>query len=192
MRLTRADQQLLEREAELAQLEATLAGAPEGEGRLIVLEAAAGLGKTRLVEAAIAQAEERRMIALTARGTELERDYAFGVVHQLFEPAIMGAGERGREALFGGAAALARPLFETPDQPRPAPPDPAFATLHGLYWLLANLASERPLLLALDDAQWADGASLRFLSFLLPRLAELPLALLVALRTAEPGSERPE
>ena len=54
-----------------------------------------------------------------------------------------------------------------------ARPDPSFAVLHGLYWLCADLATERPLALVVDDAHWADGASLRFLAFLLPRLEEL-------------------
>ena len=42
------------------------------------------------------------------------------------------------------------------------PQDASFAALHGLYWLAANLARERPLLLAIDDAQWSDDASLRY------------------------------
>src|SRR5262249_39290611 len=57
--------------------------------------------------------------------------------------------------------------------------------LHGLYWLCANLAAERPVALVLDDAQWADVASLRFLAFLLPRAEELRIALFLAARPAE-------
>jgi hypothetical protein len=55
------------------------------------------------------------------------------------------------------------------------------AALHGLYWLAANLAARAPLLLTLDDAHWADVASLRWLSYLHQRLADLPI--LVALTT---------
>ena len=69
-------------------------------------------------------------------------------------------------------------------------PDPSFAVLHGLYWLCANLASERPLALVVDDAHWADGASLRFLAFLLPRLEELHIAVLLGARPAEAGERR--
>ena len=57
--------------------------------------------------------------------------------------------------------------------------------LHGLYWLFANLAQREPLLLAIDDAHWADVASLRFLRYLAPRIAELPLGLVVAMRSGE-------
>ena len=139
-----------------------------------------------LLEAALAQAREREIAALSARGTELEREFAFGVVRQLLEPRLAAAPDDERAALFEGAAGLARPLFAGPSEAAGAPADPSYAILHGLYWLVANLASERPLVLALDDAQWADGASLRFLAFLLPRLAELPLALLFVLRVAVP------
>ena len=188
----RSNQNLVEREAELAQLTAALADAASGEGRLVVLEAAAGLGKTRLVEAALAEASDRGMAALSARATELERDFAFGVVRQLIEPRLQVASDEEREAFFDGAAGLARPLFEQIPGAATVHTDPTYATLHGLYWLIANLAGERPLVLAVDDAQWADAASLRFLAFLLPRLAELPVALIVALRSAEAGTEREE
>src|SRR5580692_10080099 len=43
---------------------------------------------------------------------------------------------------------------------------------------------------AFDDAHWADGASLRFLAFLLPRLEELHVAVLLAARPAESGDRR--
>ena len=100
------------------------------------------------------------------------------------------AGER--DEWFAGAAALALPLF-TPasvaeDDRRPAA-DHSFSILHGLYWLCANLAQARPLLLAVDDAHWADAASLRFLAYLGQRLEGLPLTLLVATRPAETAAD---
>ena len=54
--------------------------------------------------------------------------------------------------------------------------------MHGLYWLTANLAERGPLLLAVDDAQWADEPSLRFAVYLARRVRELPVALLLATR----------
>src|SRR5204862_3638202 len=62
--------------------------------------------------------------------------------------------------------------------------------LHALYWLVANVADDGPLMLSVDDAHWADPSSLRFLQFVLPRLAELPVVLAVATREAEPGIDR--
>ena len=54
--------------------------------------------------------------------------------------------------------------------------------MHGLYWLAANLAAERPLVIAVDDAHWADGPSLRWLAHLAARVDGLPVALLLAVR----------
>ncbi|MDR9373130.1 LuxR family transcriptional regulator, partial [Conexibacter sp. JD483] len=91
-----------------------------------------------------------------------------------------------------GAAGAARGVVAPsgPGAPAAEPAGGAFAVLHGLYWLTAAFAEQRPLLLAVDDAHWSDAASLDFLSFLLPRLEELPLLLVVACRRDEPGAER--
>jgi predicted ATPase len=62
--------------------------------------------------------------------------------------------------------------------------DASFGTLHGLYWLCANLAMQRPLLLVVDDAQWADESSLRFLGVLARRLDALAVLVLLAQRAA--------
>ena len=66
-----------------------------------------------------------------------------------------------------------------------APGDADYPRLHGLYWLCANLARDRPLLLSVDDAHWADDPSLRFLHFLTSRLEDLPVLLLVGTRPSE-------
>ena len=59
--------------------------------------------------------------------------------------------------------------------------------LHGLYWLVVNLAASRPLLIAVDDAHWADEPSLRWLAYLAPRLEGLAAGMLVALRQGDPA-----
>jgi hypothetical protein len=99
------------------------------------------------------------MLALRARGGELERDFAYGVVRQLLEPALRDAGPDGTAELLSGAAALARPLLSThaPSEAAPIARDHAYAVLHALYWLCANLSARTPMLLAIDDAHWADG-----------------------------------
>jgi DNA-binding CsgD family transcriptional regulator len=171
---------LLERERELDELEAVLSAADAGTGALAVIEGSAGIGKTRLLAAAREIARERGMRVLTARGAEIERDFAYGVVRQLLEPAVAPE----RDELLTGAAALAAPLFGGLAAP-PAGSDASFAVLHGLHWLVAELAARAPLALAIDDAHWSDVASLRFLGYLARRLEELPVALIVAARPAE-------
>jgi DNA-binding CsgD family transcriptional regulator len=179
---------LLEREHELDVLQRALVNAARGDGSVVVIEAPPGLGKTRLVETAAEAAERAGLRPLHARGSELERGFAFGCVRQLFEPLLCST-ELDSSRVFAGAAALARPLFEAPGEERAPPPpgDQTFPILRGLYWLSVNLAEERPLLLSLDDAHWADPSTLRFLSFLALRLDGLAAVLLLTARGGEEG-----
>ncbi|MFL6067178.1 MAG: AAA family ATPase [Gaiellaceae bacterium] len=171
---------LLERDREVAALDELLAAAAGGEGWFAVLEAVAGMGKTRLVAETRRRAEEAGLRVLRARGGELEREFAFGVVRQLFEPAL----DRGD--VFDGAAAPARAVFEDAAGGADAA---SFAVLHGLYWLVVDLSAERPLLLAVDDLHWCDQASLRFLAYLARRLEGVPALVVGALRPSEPGAD---
>ena len=194
MNVAAAAEPLLERKDELARIESALAEARTGRGRFLVVEGPAGIGKTALLAAARTTAAEDGMRVLRSRGTELERDFAYGVVRQLFEPLLVEASELERADLLQGAAGVAAGLLGLPGAPpADAPPssgvDPSFAILHGLYWLCANLAAGRPLCLVVDDAHWADSASLRYLAFLLTRLEELDAALIVATRPPEAGTD---
>ena len=127
---------------------------------------------------------------LTARAGELERHFPFGVVHQLLDAVVYGATPDDRDALFAGAAHLAAGLFEHRQAPG-ADETEIFPRLHGLFWLVANVAGRRPLLLVVDDAQWADDASLAFLAFLIRRLEDAPVLLVVATRPAHAEGRTP-
>src|SRR3954447_13357782 len=176
--------ELLEREAELASIDAGLRQAQDGEGRLLVIEGPAGIGKTRLLRAARERATTADMPVLSARGSELERDFPFAVVRQLWKRVFAVLDEARRAELFAGAASHAAAVLGiggeavAPDRST----DPSFALLNGLYWRLANSAEGAPTLIVVDDAHWSDPASLRFLTFLLPRLEELPILMVVATR----------
>jgi DNA-binding CsgD family transcriptional regulator len=176
----------LERNDDLARIESALAEAREGRGRFVVIEGPAGIGKTALLAAVRSAATNGGMRVLRSRGTELERDFAFGVVRQLFEPALFDLPELDRTAAGPLGGLLGAP---TADRPPPSEVDPSLAILHGLYWLCANLAAAQPLCLVVDDAHWADTSSLRYLAFLLTRIEELNVALVVATRPREAGSD---
>jgi DNA-binding CsgD family transcriptional regulator len=152
------------------------------------------MGKTALLAAARTAAADGGMRVLRSRGTELERDFAFGVVRQLFEAPLAKASEAERADLLQSAAGVAAGLLGLPgaptaDGPPPSGADRSFAILHGLYWLCANLAAAGPLCVVVDDAHWADGPSLRYLAFLLTRLEELDVALVLATRPCEGGTD---
>jgi DNA-binding CsgD family transcriptional regulator len=184
---------LLERDQELARIESALTGAREGRGTFVVLEGPAGIGKTALLAEARTAAANSGMRVLRSRGSELERDFAFGVVRQLFEPALAGLSQLERAELLQQSSGSGTGLLSLLRDPAHegelrSDVDPSFALLHGLYWLCANLAAE-PLLVVVDDAHWADVASLRYLVFLLTRLEELSVALVVATRPCESGTD---
>lgn len=176
---------LLERGRELRAIDAFLTAVAAGEGRVLLVCGPAGIGKSTLLREAWRRA--RGLEVLTARGGDLERDYGYGIVRQLLERRVRQASNAERAELLAGAASLARPvLLEGPGRAG-AGADAHHASSHGLYWLLDGLANTRPLLMTVDDAQWADVDSLRFLRFLAARLDGLPVGVLVAWRTGEPG-----
>ena len=175
---------LLEREHELETLREGLDRACAGEGALFLIEGPAGVGKTKLTRAARAAGELAHMTVLEARGSELELTFPFGVVRQLLDP-VAGEG-LGHADLFAGAAAPAARLFE-PDEHHAPRADVAFEALHSLYWLIVNLADRAPLLVSVDDFQWVDLDSLRFLTYLAQRIEGLPVAMLLAGRPPDSG-----
>jgi DNA-binding CsgD family transcriptional regulator len=184
---------LLEREAQLAALQAAADAARRGGGRLVVIEGSAGIGKTRLLAEgrAIVGAAGTRVLA--ARGGELEGEFAYGIVRQLFEPLLVSVSPDARAELLSGPAALVEPLFGAPEPagPQGALAEGSFAILHGLYWLAANVALQQPTLLAIDDLHWADAPSLRWLLYLTRRLDGVPLLVAAGTRPPEGESRNP-
>lgn len=183
---------LVERDVELAALDATLTSAGAGLGRIVLFEAGAGLGKSRLLDEAASRAHERGMLVLRARAVPTERDFAFGLVLRLFEPYLSGMSDAARASLFTGSAALARPLLsgDPPgaDHPRARS---QFSLFHGLFWLAANIAESAPVLMCVDDLHWCDDGSVRFLLYLARRVEDLPIALLCAARPRRHGESEP-
>jgi len=181
------DQQpaLLERAEELAAVDNAVAAARSGSGSFVVIEGPAGIGKTSILTEGRARASDSGLRVLQARGSELESAFSFGVVRQLFEAAVAQRSAEERAALLGGAAAQAARLFDQGGGQSTAAEEDAFALLHGLYWLTSNLSEAQPLLLAIDDIQWADPPSLRWLAYLTRRLEGLPVAVFATLRPIE-------
>ena len=180
--------QLLEREAEIAAIGDALDGLEEDGGRTILVEGPPGIGKSALIAASRELAAERGVRVLTARGSELEVEFPFGVVRQLFEAELIDP-ER-RAALLADAAAPAAAVFDSLGADEEAEEAPGtFAALHGLMWLAFNAAAGDPLLIVIDDLHWCDRPSLRFAAYLSHRLEGTRIGLLLGLRNTEPGTD---
>jgi DNA-binding NarL/FixJ family response regulator len=182
---------LLEREGELAVLDAALDALGAGRGTLALIEGPAGIGKTALLAAAHARAVASGVAAFTARGLELERDTPFGVALQLLAPVLAGLDGPSRAELLDGPARFAAPLFEGRASSEDAGLDASELVL-GLYWLMCNVLRVRadqeapaPAVLCIDDAHWSDRTSLRFLAQLAGQLDRLPLAIVLSAPSRE-------
>ncbi|MFI1307645.1 helix-turn-helix transcriptional regulator [Streptomyces sioyaensis] len=178
---------LLGRDHELARAGQHLAAAADGVSGLLVVHGEAGAGKTSLLNEGLAMARERGFTVLSAHASPGERAFPFGVVRQLFEPLLYAASEQEWDALCDGVAdpavrILRKETLENAEPGRQA----SFAELHGLYRLLINLAHRGPVLVMVDDLQWVDVPSLRWLSSLPFRIQGLPVAGLAGVCDGEP------
>lgn len=184
-------QRLLERQDELAEAQAALAAARAGSGQTLLIQGPAGIGKTELARALRSAAAAQEMEVASARGGELESEFPYGVVRQLFEPLVLRASAGERESLLEGAAGLAARVLTDDVGDEPAPVADSGPILHGLYWLVSNLAERRPIVLTVDDVHWSDDASLAFLHYLARRIEDLPVLLVLTERLAHGSVSEP-
>jgi DNA-binding CsgD family transcriptional regulator len=173
----RAPELLLERERELELVELAAARAAQADASMVLIEGSAGVGKTRLLRESAARVENHGFRVLSATGGEVERELGWGIVRQLFGSAV-----ESDEHQWSGAARLSLPIFSAARLPTDAS---AGAVLHGLHWMAAQLAEKDPLLVIVDDAQWADAPSLRWLASMSARLDGLRALFVIAIRTGE-------
>jgi DNA-binding NarL/FixJ family response regulator len=159
---------VLERGEELAAASELVEHVLDGRGGLLLIEGDAGIGKTTIVGAARDLARRHGLPAPGARGAELERELAFGVVRDLLAASVIPEAAPAPAAAVLSAGAPSRPGVDL------------FAVLQGLYWSVADRTTRDPLLLTVDDVHWCDVPSLRFLAYLARRLDHLAVGLLVA------------
>jgi DNA-binding CsgD family transcriptional regulator len=164
------------RRDECAVLVGLLEGARVGRSGVLVLKGAAGVGKTALLESAVASASEMR--GIRAAGVESEMELAFAALHQLCVPLLEWL-----ERLPGPQRDALATTFGLSEG---AVPDRFFVGL-AMLGLLSEVAEERPLLCVVDDAQWLDRASAQALAFVARRLQAESVVMLFA--TREPSGE---
>jgi DNA-binding CsgD family transcriptional regulator len=181
---------LLERESERSALGEACVAVSGGAGRVMMVVGEAGIGKTALLHESLGLADELGVRVLRASGATLERDFGYGVVRQLFERDVHSLAGADREQLFSGPAAPAADVFGLALSGGGAARDTdrAFVVRHALAMLARGLTERGPLALMVDDVQWADGASLRWLAYLARRVDDVPLMLVASQRSGEPSA----
>ncbi|KAB2812619.1 AAA family ATPase [Pimelobacter simplex] len=181
---------LVEREASLAQAGAALARLRAGTGGALCVLGPAGVGKTSLLTSVLAEAGDGGVRVLRATAGELEAHAPYAVVRHLFGRALAALDPTALDGLGGIAHGAARAAVDLVLH-RGEPVDDPSVLLNSLYWLLDGLTADGPLVLAVDDAHWADEASLLFCQHVLNRASELPVLLVVAARDILPERRSP-
>ena len=173
------------RHEERAQIERLLDEASSGPAGL-ALEGAPGIGKTTLWRAAVASARGRGYAVIATAPGEPDASLAFAGLGDLFDELPDGL----LEALPDPQRrAFAAALFV--EDAAGAPADPQ-ALPRGVLAVLRGLATNAPLLVAIDDEQWLDPASARVLAFALCRLQEERICVLLTRRPQSDGALWPE
>jgi DNA-binding CsgD family transcriptional regulator len=171
---------LIERDAELESLAEALSRAEAGEGAVVAIEGAPGLGKSWLIRAACDLALEQGMEVATAACRAGEEDLTFGTALQLLEARLAAADAEERARLLGGPARPAAALLSGERPGGSLSAGRALSIIHGLSWICRNIADQSPLLIAVDDAERSDAMSLHFLLYLIQRLRGLPIAVVLS------------
>ncbi len=176
---------LFERSRERTVLAWAVDRAHAGHGSVVLVEGAAGLGKTALMELTAELASARGLRALRARGSEIERDVPFITLRGLFERELVACSAERREALLTG---VAEPLARALGLGEPGPV--GYARLHGAAQsLIVQFVQDGPLALLVDDLHHADASSLAALAAIARHLDELPVVMVLTRRPEDCGCD---
>ncbi|MEU8782739.1 AAA family ATPase [Streptomyces sp. NPDC048637] len=168
---------LLDREAELV---LTANALRSRRGALVLVTGPLGVGKSALLDGIGELGAAQGSQHLRVSAAPMERDFSFGVARQLLEPVLRHASPEERARWEPGAVRRARRAF---DAGRPDGAEPE--ALDGLTALIENMARDQPVLMLVDELQWADSATLRWLRHLGERLSDLPVVLVCAVREGD-------
>lgn len=150
---------LVERDRELAALRRKVEELDAGAGSCLLIEGPAGIGKSRLLDELRRMAAGASLPVRSARCSAAEQAFDYGVARQIFASTVEDVVQRGER----------------------------FAVIRGLQEATETLAAGTPFAICVDDAQWADEASVQFLCYLARRLEGLPVLVTLAMRTGEPN-----
>jgi DNA-binding NarL/FixJ family response regulator len=171
-------------------LENVLNAACDGDPGFVVVSGEAGIGKTRLLQELVESAVSRGCLTLEGRAAEFERELPFGVLTDALDAYLKSLDPRALERLAMdrlGALAAVFPSLGAIDEAidYPISAQERFRIYHAVRELVERLAARSPLVLVLDDLQWADGASLELIAYLFRRPPQAAVMLATAVRTGQ-------
>lgn len=187
------------RNNEYGQFLGLIARLTAGSGQVVLIEGEAGIGKSRLMIEVACYARRRALPVLVTNCYEIERAIAYQPVIDLATQACQAAPEARLRTitpitpiLLAEIAALvpamAARLLDLPPLSADFPEARQARLFHALVQLFDALAQDRQLIVMIDDIQWADAASLRFLHFLARQIASRPVLVACAYRDEELGN----
>lgn len=198
-RLRGGEAPLVGRQRELATLESALDQAISGRGLLLALVGEAGIGKSRLALEQRARAELQGFMSTWSTARSYSSAFPYHVVAQLAEAFLSRRpGQPVHDALTAGgvngdpqtlarwAAVLGEVLGEPPHDGVLAELTPSgrqHVLVQAIHALLQARAGARPLLMVLDDLQWADATSLSVLDEVIDAVVGLPVLVLMLYRS---------
>ena len=176
---------LVGRESELSALRDAIEEATRGPCRVVVVAGEAGIGKSRLVQEAIAHAQRHGYRVLCGCAEELERTRPFGAIARALSSHVDS-----RSPALARVARLLMPAMG--DEPGPVEPGVEhvrFLFVEELAAALASETQERPVVFAVEDLQWADPSTLLAVRTVSRRVADLPFVVLLTLRPSPRSGE---
>ncbi len=197
---------LIGRQDQLGQIEAAVDAAVQGTGRLLFFAGEAGIGKTRLVDEAMARAGGAGMATLRARAEELDARRPFGAIAACLgiTPAVqdppdiplrgplgpdiplrgpLGPRREIARLLFGDLSGRAETLMAAGGH------ETEFRLVDAMVVMVEELCAKGPVALALDDLHWADPSTLQVFHRLGRSMGQFPILLCAALRPAPRSPE---
>jgi DNA-binding CsgD family transcriptional regulator/tetratricopeptide (TPR) repeat protein len=174
------------RSAEVGRLRSAVRQVAGGTGRTLVVVGEAGIGKTRVVAEGLVDADGLGVRVFAGAADELEQRRPFGVIADCLTT--------GRSATERGRAAVVRLLGEDTGTGAGEgwlgdAPQAEFRIVEGLVALVEALSVERPIVLVVEDLQWADPSALLVLHRLGRRVGQLPLLLVGTARPVPRSAE---
>jgi len=182
--MSRPTPAIVGRDHELHDVSAFLDRVEDGPGAL-VLEGSAGIGKTTIWLAGVEEATSRGYRVVQSRGAESEARLSYAALGDLLGDAP--------DALYGGMPVPLRQALDAAllrSEALGDSVDPRAVSLAAAH-AFRRLAADVPIIVAIDDLQWIDGPSARVLSFVLRRVADERIGVLVSIRLGSGSSGDP-